>query len=433
VRTKDEVRAMAQEPDTETAPHVAAELSRWGSYDRDNPYPVFAAVQELGTVHPVTLADGHSAYLVVGHEQARLALKDARLSKDMQAAFTAEGSVVAEGLPGPDFAHHMLAVDPPDHTRLRGLVASVFTAQRVEALRPRIQMIIDDLLDAIASAPADEPVDLVAQFAFPLPFTVISELLGVPPRGRDALEQGLQGMLVPIDTPEKYAAAKVSSDSVVAQLHELVRTKRESPGDDLVSALVMARDGNDGLNDLELLSSIFQLIVAGHDTTATLISNSVVAMLRHPATLASLRAQPELMPQAVEEFMRYDAPVPHATFRYAREDMQLGDHMIPAGEQVIISLAAASRDPERFSDPAQLDIQRDQGSHMAFGHGVHHCLGAPLARLEGEMALHTLLRRFPEFRLAEDAELHWDHGDGLVLRRLSSLPIVAGPSLPRPG
>ena len=411
---------------------VEEALAAWGAYDRDEPFSLFAEVRGRGPVHEVTLADGHGAWLVVGHAECRAALNDSRLSKDLHAALASGDEVVAEGLPGPAFARHMLVVDPPDHTRLRRLVSGAFSVRRIEGLRPRVQEIIDDLLDAVAARGPDTEVDLVACFAFPLPFTVISELLGVPGDERASLGQGLTALLAPTSTPEEYAAAKRASDAVVAQLTMLVQQKSEDPGDDLISALIASRDGDERLNQQELLSTIFQLIVAGHDTTASLIENSVVALLEHPGQLVQLRSDPTMMSAAVEEFLRYDAPVPHATFRYAREPLDLGGATIPAGAQVIINLAAANRDPQRYSQPDTLDIHRPDARHFAFGHGIHFCLGAPLARMEGELALHSLLRRFPELRLATAPEqLHWGHGDGLVLRGLSELPVIPGPAQPR--
>ncbi len=411
---------------------ITESLAAWGSHDLDNPFPLFAQARDLGPVHPVTLADGHGAWLVVGYEEARVALNEPRLSKDMHAALSTGSGVVAEGLPGPDFARHMLTVDPPDHTRLRRLVSAAFSVRRVEALRSRIQAITDDLLDDIARHGPDRPIDLVGTFAFPLPFTVICELLGVPQRDRAPLGEGFTKLLVPTSTPAEYAAAKEASDAVVAMLGALVEAKQADPGDDLVSGLINARDGEESLDSRELLSTIFQLIVAGHDTTASLIGNSVVALLRNPAQLTQLRADPTRIPKAVEEFLRYDAPVPHSTFRYTAAPLTLGGVAIPAGEQVIICLAAANRDAGRYASPEELDLQRDEARHLAFGHGIHHCLGAPLARLEGHLALESLLRRFPEFCLAVPAaDLHWGHGDGLVLRGLSELPVIPGPALPR--
>jgi cytochrome P450 PksS len=406
-------------------------LQAWGSYDRDDPFPLFHDVLDLAPVHSVTLADGHDAWLVVGYDEVRVALNHPAFSKDMHAALASGDAVVAEGLPGPSFARHMLTVDPPDHTRLRRLVSSAFTPRRVEQLRPHVQSIVDDLLNDIAASGPEATIDLITAFAFPLPFTVICELLGVPEPDRAALGKGLTAMLVPTPTPEEYARAKEASDTVVALLEDLVATKQEGPGDDLVSGLIAARDGDERLTTQELLSSIFQLIVAGHDTTASLIGNSVVALLRHPEQLDRLRREPEALPAAIEELLRYDAPVPHATFRYAVEPVELGGATIPAGAQVIICLAAACRDAGQYTDPDALELDRDESRHLAFGHGTHHCLGAPLARMEGVLALGSLLRRFPTLRLAVPADdLHWGHGDGLVLRGLTELPVIPGSAAP---
>jgi len=406
---------------------ITEELMAWGSYDLDDPFPLFAEVRKHGAVHAVTLADGHRAWLVVSYEEARAALNEPLLSKDMHAALTTGSGVVSEGLPGPAFARHMLTVDPPDHTRLRRLVSAAFSTRRVDTLRAHIQTITDDLLDAIARQGPDSRIDLVTAFAFPLPFTVICELLGVPKRDRASLGVGFTKMLVPTSTPGEYAAAKEASDSVVGMLRELVKAKRIDPGDDLVSDLISARDGEERLDTQELLSTIFQLMVAGHDTTASLIGNSVVALFRNPFQLAQLRADPAGIPKAVEEFLRYDAPVPHSTFRYSAAPLTLGGVEIPAGEQVIICLAAANRDPHRYTSPETLDLERNEARHLAFGHGIHHCLGAPLARVEGQLALGSLLHRFPELSLAVPvSDLHWSHGDGLVLRGLSELPVIPG-------
>jgi cytochrome P450 len=407
-------------------------LAAWGAYNRDDPFPLFAAVRELGAVHAVTLADGHEAWLVVRYDAARAALNDPRLSKDMHAALASSPEVVAEGLPGPAFARHMLVVDPPDHTRLRRLVSAAFSVRRIEELRPRVQVIVDDLLDRVAAAGPESAVDLVAALAFPLPFTVICELLGVAETDRASLGRELTALLSPTSTQEEYERAKEASDAVVGMLTALVEAKQTAGGDDLVSALITARDGDERLDQQELLSTIFQLIVAGHDTTASLIGNSVVALLRNPAQLSTLRSDPSRLPRAVEEFLRYDAPVPHSTFRYAVEPIELAGVTIPAGAQVIISLAAANRDADHYTDPEMLDLDRADTHHLGFGHGIHFCLGAALARMEGQLALASLLRRFPQLELAvPDDELHWGHGDGLVLRGLTELPVIPGAALGR--
>jgi cytochrome P450 len=407
---------------------IGQAFAEWGAYDRDDPFPVFSEARALGAVHQVTLADGHAAWLVVRYDEARAALNDSRLSKDMRAALAANAEVVAEGLPGPSFARHMLVVDPPDHTRLRRLVSSAFSVRRIEALRPRVQSIIDDLLDDIAAQGPDSRVDLVASFAFPLPFTVICELLGVPQVDRTPLGRELMALLTPTSTPTEYERAKKASGAVVEQLEALVQTKQNAPDDDLVTALISARDGDERLNQQELLSTIFQLIVAGHDTTTSLIGNSVVALLRNHEQLDALRAHPDKLPAAVEEFLRYDAPVPHSTFRYAVEPLEIAGVAIPTGAQVIVSLAAANRDESRYPSSETLDIDRAEEHHLAFGHGIHFCLGAALARMEAQLALGSLLHRFPAFGLAVPVDqLTWGHGDGLVLRGLTALPVIPGP------
>jgi cytochrome P450 len=413
-------------------PSLDAALAAWGAHDRDDPFPLFAEIRKRGPVQPVTLADGHDAWLIAGYDEALAALNDLRISKDMDVAAARDDDVVAVGLPGPAFARHMLAVDPPDHTRLRRLVSVAFTARRIEALRPHVQDIIDGLLDDIAASGPGTRVDLVGEFAFPLPFTVICELLGVPETQRADFGRELTTLLTPTANDAEYARAKAASDAVVGLLADLVETKQRAPGDDLVSALIEARDGDERLDQRELLSTIFQLIVAGHDTTTSLIGNSLVALFRHPEQLAALRADPERIPAALEEFLRYDGPVPHTTFRYATAPIDIGGATIPTGAQVVICLAAANRDHRHYTSAEELDIERSEARHLAFGHGIHFCIGAALARMEGQLALRSLLERFPEMRLAVGpGELHWGRGDGLVLRGLSELPVIPGQPLPK--
>jgi cytochrome P450 len=403
-------------------------LDAWGDYDRDDPYPLLAQVRADGPVHQVTLVVGHRAWLIVGHEEAKAALNHADLSKDMHAALAHDAAVVAEGLPGPGFARHMLSADTPDHTRLRRLASAAFSRPRIAALRPRVQAIVDGLLDDL-EARGDAVVDLVQGFAFPLPFTVISELLGVPEPDRDYLGRWFTTLLAPSSAREPPPEAVAASESIVRYLTELLARKRAARADDLVTDLVHAADQDGALSEQEILSTIFQLIVAGHDTTTSLIGNGTVALLVHPEQRDALVADPALMPHAIEEILRWDAPVQHATFRYTRQTVALGGTVIPAFTQVIISLAAANRDPDRYTNPETLDTARAETSHLAFGHGIHHCLGARLARLEAEIAFATLHRRFPGMRLAiPPSALHWSHGDGLVLRGLSELPVILSPT-----
>jgi cytochrome P450 len=414
------------------ADEVDGALHAWGAFDRDNPFGLFDRVRRRAPVVPVRLADGHDAWLVVGYDEAKTLLNDPRVSKDMHAALARSGSVVAEGLPGPAYARHMLAVDPPDHTRLRRLVAVAFSVRRVEALEPRVRLLVDEHLDAIAAAGADAVVDLVASYAFPLPFKVICELLGVPEPTRPPFGRALTAMLVPTTTADELAQATAASDQVVSTIETLIEQKRHQPDDALVSALIDARDGDDCLSEQELRSTIFQLLVAGHDTTASLIGNAVVALLTHPDQLDRFRADPGIRARAIEELIRYDAPVPHSTFRWVPEPLAIGDVTIPAGAQIIVNLAAADRDPDHVDRPDQLDVARGGVRHLGFGHGIHFCLGAPLARLEGRLAVGGLIDRFPDMRLAvPTGQLHWAHGDGLVLRGLTRLPVRPGPDRTR--
>jgi cytochrome P450 len=396
-------------------------LECWGDYDRDDPFPLFAEVLAAGEVHDATLVDGHRAFLIVGHDAARAALNHPDLSKDMHAALARAGAVVSEGLPGPAFARHMLSVDQPDHTRLRGLAAPAFTSARLSALRERIEHTIEALLDALEYG--EGPVDLVAGFAAPLPFIVIGELLGIPRPDQERLAEWFAVLLMPYPGDEPPAETVAASESIVAYLHEFVDRRWEEPTPDLVGDLVRAAQDSE-LTRQELDSTLFQLIVAGHHTTTSLIGNGVAALLEHPEQWESLVADPALVPQAVEEIMRWDAPVPHSTFRYAVRDVTIGDVVIPEGVQVLVSLAAAGRDPSHTADAERFDVTRERPTHLAFGHGIHHCLGARLARLEAQLAFSALVRRFPQMRLAVDpADLHWDHGDGLVLRGLNELPV----------
>ena len=400
----------------------------WGGWDatvRDDPFPHFASLRSQCPVQQVRLADGHDAWLVMSHAAARRALSDPRLSKDMIAALGDDPDVVAEGLPGPAFSRHMLNVDPPVHTRLRRLVAPTFLPSRVAALEPAIQQTADDLLDRLEAQGPDAIVDLVEGFAHPLPFRVICELLGVARADRAALHDWFGTLLRPWagDAPSEAVAA---SEAIVGYLADMVTAKRRSPGSDLVSFLVAS--SAEQLSDQELLSSLFQLIVAGHDTTTSLIGNGLVALLDHPDQLRALLTDLDQLPTAVEELLRFSAPVPHATFRRTTEPVEIGGTDIPGRQQVLVCLASANRDPAAFPDPDVLDIRRPARAHLSFGHGIHFCLGATLARVEARIAFATLLGRFPALHLAgARADLTWGHGDGLVLRGLDALPVILGP------
>jgi cytochrome P450 len=308
--------------------------------------------------------------------------------------------------------------DPPDHTRLRRLVTKGFTPRRIDALAPRIQQITDELLDAMLAEPSRR-ADLVAAFAFPLPMTVICDLLGVPELDRDAFRRWSNEM-VARTSPEAEARAY---EEMPAYLAELIAAKRARPGDDLLSALIHAADADgDRLSPEELIGMSVLLLIAGHETTVNLIGNGMRALFSHPDQLTALRADFGLLDGAIEEMLRYDGPVETCTDRLALEDVEIGGVTIPAGSTVLITMADADRDPARFKDPDRFDIRRDARGHIAFGHGLHYCLGAPLARLEGRIAFRTLLERCPDLAQdADEADLPWM--PGLLIRGVRRLPV----------
>ncbi|MCM2410834.1 cytochrome P450 [Streptomyces sp. RKAG290] len=374
-----------------------------------NPHPYYAKLRAAGPVHAVRTDDFDRVWLVVGYDEGRTVLADQRFGKDWR---TLPGQVGT----GDPINANMLEMDAPDHTRLRKLVAREFTPRRVEALRPRVQQITDGLLDAML--PAGQ-ADLVDALAFPLPMTVICELIGVPDLDRDGFRRLSNDVVSPAGAQEEGEAVRAMG----AYLAELIEDRRRSPGDDLLSALIAARYEDDkGLSPDELVGMAFLLLVAGHETTVNLISNGVRALLAHPAQLAVLRADFGLIDGAVEEMLRYEGPVETATFRFTREPVTIGSTRIAAGEPVLVALAGGDRDPARFPQPDSFDIRRDAQGHLAFGHGVHFCLGAPLARMEGRIAIRTLLERCPGLELDPDAgEPDWL--PGMLIRGTRTLPV----------
>ncbi|MFJ7493714.1 cytochrome P450 [Streptomyces sp. NPDC097727] len=374
-----------------------------------NPYPYYEKLRAAGPVHTIRTDEFERIWLVVGYGEGRAALADQRFGKEWR------GLVDRPEGNDPIFAN-MLELDAPHHTRLRKLVTREFTARRVEALRPRVQQITDELLDAMVPAGR---ADLVDALAFPLPMTVICELIGVPDLDRNTFRKLSNDVVTP-STPEQEREAVVAMGVYLA---ELIEDKRCSQGDDLMSALVRTRDEEgDGLSPDELVGMAFLLLVAGHETTVNLISNGVRALLHHPDQLSALRADFGLLDGAVEEMLRYDGPVEAATFRFPREPVEIGQRVIPAGEPVLISLAGADRDPGRYPEPDRFDIRRDTRGHLAFGHGLHFCLGAPLARMEGRIAIRTLLERCPRLALDVDAGKP-DWLPGMLIRGVRELPV----------
>ncbi|MEV4560865.1 cytochrome P450 [Kitasatospora sp. NPDC049285] len=378
-------------------------------------YPTYAALRQRCPVAQVPMGGSSgTATVVTGYEQARAALADPHLSKDTSAFFAdrPSGRVLH-----PALASTMLNSDPPDHTRLRRLVTRAFTPARVQQLRPAVRALAEELVDGWS--PGDR-VDLMEGLAVPLPVTVICQLLGVPAADRARVHRWSSDLLATGDHERIDAASHALADYMSA----LAAAKREEPDEALLSALVAVRDEDgDQLSELELVSLAVLLLVAGHETTTAAIGNSVLALLQHPEQLALLHADPGRIPAAVDELLRYDSPVSIATWRWAPKATFLGETEVPAGSPVFVSPGAANRDPARFTDPDRLDLDRpDARSHLAFGHGIHRCLGAPLAQAEVETVLQLLLERFPDLQLAEPAEqLPWRHSR--LVRGLEALPV----------
>jgi cytochrome P450 len=384
-----------------------------------DPHPVYAQWRATTPVRRVRLPSGVNAWLVTRYDDARQALADPRLSKARPV-----GQATDRALPpliNAAISRHMLSADPPDHTRLRRLVAGAFTARRIEALRPRIEEITEELLAAMAGR---EQVDLIDAFAFPLPIQVICELLGVPVADRDSFRTWSNTIVAGSASREQLPGAM---QAMVAYIRRLIAERRAHPGDDLLSGLIGVRDEQDRLSEDELSSMVFLLLIAGHETTVNLIGNGAWLLLDRRERWDRLRAEPALLPGAIEEFLRFEGPVETATFRVATEDLEIGGTTVHAGDAVLVALLAADRDEGRFPEPDELRLDRAQNPHLAFGHGIHYCLGAPLARLEAQVAFGKLLARFPQLRLAVPAgELTWR--PGLIMRGLQSLPVVPGPA-----
>jgi len=374
------------------------------------------SLRQRTPVHRTVTPDGIPVWVITRYADVRAALTDPRLSKDGDGlrACVLDHHPEAElsGL----FDRHMLNCDPPDHTRLRRLLARDFTPRRVAGLRPRLAELVDELLAAL---PTGTPVDLVERFAYPLPITVICELMGIPEADRAPFREWTTALM---DRPGPGATAD-ASQRMARYFTDLAEAKRREPADDLLSALVHA-DGERLTRD-ELIATAFLLIVAGHDTTVNLVGNGARHLLADPRGWHALAADPRLAPRAVEELLRFAGPLRTATHRFTTEPVPVGEVTIPAGEVVLVGLASANRDAARFAEPDALDLTRDASGHVAFGHGVHHCLGAPLARLEAELAFTELPRRFPRARLAADpAELR--HRTSTLISGHPELPVVLG-------
>jgi cytochrome P450 len=380
-----------------------------------DPYPTYHRLRAEDPVHHSPLG----FWVLTRYEDVVAVLRDPRFAKEAIAAFVAARfGVAASGI-----GLSMLDRDPPDHTRLRGLVSKAFTPRVVETLRPRIQQIVDRLLDR---AEGTGSMDLIEDFAYPLPVIVICEMLGVPVEDRERFKEwgidiarGLDAILLPPDSEVARRSAAARS-ALTGYFRGLIAERRASPRADMLSALIAAEEAGDKLSEEELLATCILLLVAGHETTVNLIGNGSLALLRHPDQLRRLREDPGLIAGAVEELLRYDGPV-QRTARMPSEDVTIAGRTIAKGEMVMPFIGAADRDPSQFPDPDRLDITRTDNHHIAFGWGIHFCLGAPLARVEGRIAINTLVQRLPKLALATDKP---EYRQSLTLRGLTTLPVA---------
>ncbi|MEV0277667.1 cytochrome P450 [Streptomyces sp. NPDC050610] len=394
-----------------------------------DPYPAYAWLREHAPVRRTELPSGVEAWLVTRYADARQALADGRLSKNPVHHSEAAHGKGKIGIPGERSANlmtHLLNIDPPDHTRLRRLVSKAFTPRRVAEFAPRVQALTDGLIDGFA---ARGSADLIHEFAFPLPIYAICDLLGVPREDQDDFRDWA-GMMIRHGGGPRGGVAR-SVKKMRTYLAELIHRKRSDLGDDLISGLIRASDHGEHLSENEAAAMAFILLFAGFETTVNLIGNGTYALLRNPGQRERLQraldaGDESLLATGIEELLRYDGPVELATWRFATEPITLGGQRIGTGDPVLVVLAAADRDPERFAEPDTLDLSRGDNQHLGYGHGVHYCIGAPLARLEGRAALATLLRRLPDLRLAaEPEELRWR--GGLIMRGLRTLPVEFTP------
>ncbi|MEW2549310.1 cytochrome P450 [Streptomyces sp. NPDC047002] len=403
------------------ADHTASDP--FNAVEEGRRHVLWARMNATGAVHRAVLPHGAPAWLITGYAEARAALTDARLAKlgPSSGAFARKlPEDVARGIHS-----HLLYLDPPDHTRLRRLVTTAFTRRRVERLEPYVRDLTARLLDRLGEeAEEGGVVDLVTRYAYPLPMGVIGTLLGVP-EGRQA---DFHAWTAPLMSPEVvgYDAYVASAVPLLDLLRELIARKRAHPADDLLSALVQARDGADRLSEDELTSMAYLLVLAGHETTVNLITNTVLALLTHPDRLTALRRAPEPSEAAervVEEALRHDGSSQTTMPARTTADVRIGGTTIPAGDLVFVSLLAANRDPARFSEPDRFDPDRGDRGHLAFGHGIHHCLGASLARLEARVAVSGLVTRFPGLRLAVHRRA-LTRTPSVTMNALDSLPVL---------
>lgn len=404
---------------------IVSAVSRGAPEYRTCPHAMYATLREQAPVCLLTPPHGVDTYLITRYEDARDALSDPRFSKNMRGALDTYHAVYGSFFDALD--DNVLFSDPPRHTRLRRTLRGAFTPRRVEEMRPRVTEIAEGLLAACRAA--GDPVDLMSSFAFPLPIAVLCELMGIPEEDRPEILEHFSVVTRARFDPRLKAELRAAEEWLQERLGQLIAHTREHPTDCFLGDLVRAEEG---LDDAELVASLWVIFFAGHKTTAYQIGNFVLNLLLHPDQLELLRRDPGLIPRAVEEIVRFEGSVETSTFRYAAEDAEIGGTLIPRGSLVQIAITSANRDPGKFGSPDVLDVTREglQGLHLGFGHGTHYCLGAPLARLELEVALSLLLREFPGLRLAdpEESKGAWLKGPVAAFRGLERLLLVLEPS-----
>ena len=395
------------------------------SRHKADPYPFYARLRDQAPVCRVRIPPRRQeAWLVTRYDDVSSLLKDSRLAKDASNAL--EPAALKRQLQPPAFlrplTRNMLALDDPEHARLKKLVQQTFTPRRIEAMSERTQAIADELLDSLQHCAG---FDLIKDYALPLPVTVISEMLGVPKADRARFARWSSTLITTPPRPVRMLMALPHMLAFTRYLKWLVAQKRRAPEDDLVSALVELQGAGGQLDGEELLAMIAILLSAGHETTTNLIGNGMLTLLRHPEQSERLRSDPGLIEAAVEELLRFESPAETSTHRYAREDLEIAGQRVPRGALVFGVIASANRDERVFTNANRLDLARNPNRHLSFGQGSHFCVGAALARMEGQVAIGTLFRRLPDLRLALDAsQVAWR--DGLVLRGLARLPVARG-------
>lgn len=382
-----------------------------------DPEALYRKLRSEAPVCEVELVGGVRGWLVTRYTDVIALLKDPRVIKDHTAALPQLAPDRVRPYISPLLHRHMLNLDPPEHTRLRRLIVQAFTPKAVARMQPIIDAIADELLDDIDLRAADVPIDLMADYAEPLPIQVIGELLGVAMEYAQPFRSAVTPLLMNVTNDAKAESERAT----VELLNTLIDQKSREPGDDLLSAMISASVDGNGLTHNELLAMCFLLIVAGYETTVNLIGNGTLALINNPSQLEKVRAQPDLTAGTVEEILRFDGPVNIATWRFTTADIDVDGVVIPANEQVFLSLLSANRDARRFEDADRFDIERKARGHIAFGHGIHYCLGAPLARMEGVSAIGRLVQRYDSISLDHTAELRYHNGT--LMHGLKSLPV----------